>query len=149
MKCSMKGGEMWGYPNHALCVDIFLKNCACEYAVVIGCDVMWPGWHLRKNHSARGIFAKNAGEFNIFNIRFNKNKNKNKKYSILKNINKLCLINFKLFVVDNCQYFSPSARVYVFKKFFRLFLLPIDISLSKLKFSKNKGYIKNADFIID
>lgn len=68
--------ERWrnvGYPNHALGVDIFLKNCACEYAVVIGFDVLWSVWHLRKNHSTRGIFAKNAGEFNIVNIKINKN----------------------------------------------------------------------------
>jgi hypothetical protein len=66
-------------PNHALCVDIFVKNCACEYAFVIGFYVLWSVWLLRKNHSTRGIFAKNAGEFNIVNIGFNK------KYSILKN----------------------------------------------------------------
>jgi hypothetical protein len=26
MKCSMKGGEMWDYSNHALCVDIFFEK---------------------------------------------------------------------------------------------------------------------------
>lgn len=41
MKCSMKGGEMWATQAMHLALIFFLKNCACEYAVVIGFDVLW------------------------------------------------------------------------------------------------------------
>lgn len=130
MKCSMKGGEMWGYPNHALCVDIFLKDCACEYAVVIGCDVLWPDWHLRKNNSAHGIFEKNAGEFNISNIGFNKNKI----YSILKNIDEFWLAHSSYFSLTIASIFCRQHELYVIEKVFSIVFALVDIFLNKLKF---------------